>query len=75
MDPERGSGEYGGLGASRLNKPREGGLRRECPSSASVGRVRRRPRLVLSSHTAEDRHRNIASDPEGVTDGGEWNSH
>ena len=66
MDPERGSGGYGGLWASRLNKPREGRLRLECPSSASVQvcRVRRRPRLlvlVLSSHTAEDRDRNIAS--------------
>ena len=63
MDSKRGSGEYKGPETSRLNKPREGGLTRECPSSASVGCVSRRSRLDLSSHTSEDSHRYIASDP------------
>ena len=67
----RGSGEYERLRASRLHaKPWEGGLRRKGPSSASVGRVRRKPHLVLNSHTDESRHRNTASDPKSVADDG-----
>ena len=34
------------------------------------GRARRRPRLLVSSYTAKDKHRNIASDPEQVADDG-----
>ena len=70
MDAESGPGECAGMRASRLKKPRLGGLRRESLSSASDGRERRGPCLKFSSHTAEDRHRNVASDPDRVADDG-----
>ena len=69
-DPEGGSGESRGLGALRLNKPRGMGMMRERTTPATPGRLGRRPRVVTSSHNAELRHRNLASNPERVSDDG-----
>ena len=70
IDPEWGSRESRGLEALRLNKPREMGMMRERTTPASSGRLGRRPRVVTSSHNAKIRHRNLASDPERVSDNG-----
>ena len=70
IDPEGGSGESKGLEALRLNKPRGMGMMREHPTPDTAGRLGRRPRVVTLSYNAKIRHRNLASDPERVSDDG-----